>query len=119
MADSKQIFIIEDDPAMASCLAIAAAPYDTSIFRDGVSAMAALDHHIPNLILLDIMLVGPDGFTLLNELISYNDTMHIPIIIVSSLNLADQDLSHYGVVAILNKETMTPTIIREEISRAI
>ena len=60
------------------------------------------------LIFLDILLDGPDGFTLLNELASYPDTCKIPIVIVSSLYLKESDLSSYNVVGILSKDSMTP-----------
>lgn len=106
------IFIIEDDHLMADCfeLAIKNAISNAKIqkFSDAFSAMSALDNNLPELILLDILLKGPDGFTFLNELISYDDTAKIPVILISSLNLAAQDLSHYGVRKIFQKDTMTP-----------
>lgn len=115
------IFIIEDDAIMADCfeVAIKNASPDSTIhkFSDALSAMNALDEFPPRLILLDILLKGPDGFTFLNELISYDDTAKIPIILISSLDLAAHDLAHYGVKKIFQKDTMTPrkltTAIRE------
>ena len=65
------------------------------------------------LIFLDILLDGPDGFTFLNELISYDDTVKIPIVIVSSLDFKKQDLSVYGVVGVLDKEKMIPKEIKK------
>ena len=100
------IFIIEDDEIMAECIASAIAPHKHRIFSNGVEAMAALDDNLPNLIFLDILLDGPDGFTFLNELASYTDTAKIPVVIVSSLNFKDSDLSSYGVVGQLDKATM-------------
>ncbi len=102
------IFIIEDDKMMADCIARACEGYETKIFSNAIEAMADIDQNMPDLIFLDILLSGPDGFTFLNELASYSDTAEIPIVIVSSLNLEDQDLSEYGVVGILNKDTMYP-----------
>lgn len=110
-----EVFIIEDDPIMADCLALAVQschPDHRNImvqtFTDALAATAALDSCIPNLIVLDILLTGPDGFTFLNELISYQDTARIPVIIVSSLDFAGEDLSSYGVRATLRKDLMTP-----------
>lgn len=111
VAKAQKIFIIDDDPVMAGCLAEIAgrlAGVRTEIFSDAISAVQALDSGIPRAIFLDILLDGPDGFTLLNELGSYDDTAKIPVIIVSSLDLDGQNLSHYGVVKIFNKETMLP-----------
>ncbi|MBQ6510401.1 response regulator [Candidatus Saccharibacteria bacterium] len=102
------IFIIEDDKIMAECIARACKDYETKTFFNAIEAMADIDRNMPDLIFLDILLSGPDGFTFLNELASYSDTAKIPIIIISSLNLENQDLSEYGVVEILNKDTMYP-----------
>ena len=56
---------------------------------------------------------GPDGFSFLNELISYNDTAKIPVVIMTSLNLEKYDLDHYNIKHIFQKETMTPQQIVE------
>ena len=102
------IFIIEDDEIMAECIAGAVAPQKSHIFSNGVEAMTALNNELPSLIFLDILLDGPDGFTFLNELASYQDTVKIPIVIVSSLDFSGKDLSSYGVVGKLDKAKMTP-----------
>lgn len=119
------VYIIEDDQIMADCIALSvngatetlpdgtesAAP-DVLVFNDAVSAMNAIDETLPDVILLDIMLSGPDGFTFLNELISYHDTARIPVALITSLNLDHRNLEHYGVFRILNKGTMTPADIQ-------
>ena len=109
-------YVIEDDKLMADCIkdAILSAKPKAEIqhFDNVISAIQSLDE-LPEIIFLDILLTGPDGFTLLNEIASYPDTAKIPIVIISSLNFAGQDLSAYNVVGILNKESMTPADIAE------
>ena len=105
------IFIIDDDEIMAECIARAAGK-PAKIFSNAIEAMQAIDDELPELIFLDILLDGPDGFTFLNELASYADTAKVPVVIVSSLDFKDQDLRTYGVVGILDKNTMTPQEIR-------
>lgn len=111
------IFIIDDNKVMAECVERAihqAAPNQkTQIFPNAIEATAALNEQLPELIFLDILLDGPDGFTFLHELASYNDTAKIPIVLISSLDLGKHDLSDYGVVGILNKDTMTPQDIQK------
>ena len=107
------IFVIDDDRIMAECV-VRAAKKPAKTFTNAIDAMNMIsDGELPDMIFLDILLDGPDGFTFLNELISYDDTARIPIVIISSLNFGDRDLSIYGVVGILNKETMTPKEIRD------
>lgn len=102
------IFVIDDDEIMIECLKNAI-DGDVRAFSNAIDAMNCIsDGEIPDLMFLDIMLDGPDGFTFLNELSSYPDTAKIPVVIVSSLDFARKDLSIYSVVGYLNKETMMP-----------
>ncbi len=111
------IFVIDDDEIMAECVARAVVR-PVRIFSNAIEAMNVIsDGELPELIFLDIMLDGPDGFTFLNELISYDDTAKIPVVIVSSLNFKQRDLSVYGVVGILNKDEMTPQEIRAYVDK--
>lgn len=119
------VYVIEDDQIMADCVALSvngatetlpdgtesAAP-EVLVFNDAVSALNSIDDNLPDVILLDIMLSGPDGFTFLNELISYHDTARIPVALITSLALSERNLEHYGVFRILNKSTMTPADIQ-------
>lgn len=94
---------------------------DIQIYRNAIEAMqkiAEIDARSIDVILLDIMLDGPDGFTLLNELVSYNDTSVIPIVIVTALKIK-ADLSDYGVIKVIDKSTMQPSDIREAVKFAI
>lgn len=62
----------------------------------------------PDLIYLDILLTGPDGFTLLNELASYADTMNVPVVLMGEKDFSEFDFSAYNVIGFLNKNMMTP-----------
>ena len=110
------IFVIEDDPMMAECIA-RASKAEHQIFDNAIDAISALGEDLPDLIFLDILLSGPDGFTFLNELASYSDTAKIPVVIISSLDFSHRDLSDYGVVGALNKDNMLPQEIRDYVCR--
>ena len=111
------IFVIDDDKIMAECI-VRACKKPAKIFTNAIEAMDAIsDGELPELIFLDILLDGPDGFTFLNELISYDDTVKIPIVIVSSLDFKEQDLSVYGVVGVLDKEKMIPREIKDYVDK--
>ncbi len=107
------VFIIDDDEIMAECVANIVGE-DAKVFSNAISAMVMLgSDNLPDLIFLDILLDGPDGFTFLNELASYTDTSKIPVVILSSLDFKGKDLSSYGVAGVLNKDKMRPEDIRE------
>ena len=112
----RPIFIIEDDPDFAEIyqkhLKRNFPEIPLQIFYNAIEANAAFselrEDELPSLTILDILLTGPDGFTLLNELLSYPETSQIPVLLISSLNLGQMSLQAYNVRAILNKETFTP-----------
>ena len=102
------IMIIEDDKVIAKCVARASGR-DVRVFSDAITAMNEIGStELPKMIFLDLMPTGPDGFAFLNEIISYDDTAKIPIVIISDYELDGKDLSTYGVVEALQKEKMTP-----------
>ena len=107
------IMIIENDRVIAECVARACGQ-EAKIFNDVITAMNKLgDAELPKMIFLELMPTGPDGFTFLNEIISYDDTAKIPIVILSDYDLDGKDLLIYGVVKVLKKEKMTPDNIKE------
>ncbi|MBR3132379.1 response regulator [Candidatus Saccharibacteria bacterium] len=111
------IFVIDDDEIMAEAIALNCKK-KAQIFSNAIMAMTAINEGlVPDLIFLDILLDGPDGFTFLNELVSYSDTAKIPVVIISSLDFSGRDLSEYGVVGILEKEKMLPSEIYEYAER--
>ena len=107
------IFVIDDDEIMAECIARACGDFGIQTFSNAIEAMKAIASGVmPDLIFLDILLTGPDGFTFLNELISYDDTAKIPVVVVSSLDFGGRDLSVYGVVGTLVKDKMLPREVK-------
>lgn len=103
------IYIIDDDEIMCECIARACGEdVEMRKFSNAYDAMNAVDEKVPDLIFLDILLDGADGFTFLNELASYTDTAKIPVVLVSSLSFEGQDLTGYGVVGVLDKAKMVP-----------
>ncbi len=132
-----KVWIVEDDEMMAECLVRAVnvelrkdvglrnerkvvhPEHQVKTFPNAIAAINFLNDEIPEVVLLDILLTGPDGFTFLNELISYHDTVNIPVIIVTSLDLSTENLQQYNIVEVLQKETMTPREIKFAVERAL
>ena len=111
------IFVIDDDEIMAECIG-RAVDLPVRIFSNAIAAMKAISEgELPNLIFLDILLDGPDGFTFLNELVSYPDTAKIPVVVISSLDFSERDLAAYKLVGILHKETMKPEDIKRYVKK--
>ena len=112
------VYIVDDDLVMAKCIARACGEREVKIFGNAIETMEAISAgELPDLMFLDVLLVGPDGFTLLNEMVSYEDTARVPVVLVTSLEMAERDLSNYGVVGILEKETMRPEDVKQYVEQ--
>lgn len=83
MANKTKILIVDDDNNIAELISLYMTKecYETMIVNDGESALEAVEGFAPNLILLDIMLPGIDGYQVCREVRS---KYSIPIIMLSA-----------------------------------
>jgi two-component system alkaline phosphatase synthesis response regulator PhoP len=81
----QRIFAVEDDKALQELYEYSLEnEYDCRCFDDGEAFFAALADGLPDLILLDIMLPGEDGFAILARLKGDAKAAHIPVLMVSA-----------------------------------
>ena len=80
------IFCVEDDSGIRDLMvyALNAAGLEAAGFDSGASLEDALQERRPSLILLDIMLPGQDGLSILKKLRARTDTADIPIIMATA-----------------------------------
>lgn len=83
MANKQKILIVDDDANIAELISLYLTKecFDTMIVGDGESALNAADSFSPNLILLDLMLPGIDGYQVCREVRSRSN---VPIIMLSA-----------------------------------
>mgnify|MGYP002348860136 CR=1 FL=1 len=93
--------------------------YDLEVFGDGVSAIMKTNEMLPAVVILDLLLVGPTGISVLNEMQSYDDLKKVPVVVVSDMVRDDLDLSEYGVVRAFDKSKMLPVELVREIQKWI
>ena len=76
------IFCVEDDEGIRNMMVytLRASGFDVCGYGDGEELCTALEGELPELILLDIMLPGEDGISILKELKSHGRTAAIPVI---------------------------------------
>ena len=90
MASNPQatILIVDDNPTNLSVLFeyLNQANLKVVIAQDGLSAIKRLHHIVPDLILLDVMMPGMDGFDTLRYLKAIDTTKDIPVIFMTALN---------------------------------
>ena len=83
MAVKQKILIVDDDNNIAELISLYLTKecYDTKIVNDGEEALKAFSSFAPNLILLDLMLPGIDGYQVCREVRSHSS---VPIIMLSA-----------------------------------
>lgn len=83
MATKQKILIVDDDVNIAELISLYLTKecFDTLIVNDGEEALANFPTYQPNLILLDLMLPGIDGYEVCREL---RKTSSVPIIMLSA-----------------------------------
>lgn len=83
MATKQKILIVDDDVNIAELISLYLLKecYDTLIVDDGEAALREFKTYQPNLILLDLMLPGIDGYQVCREIRSHSN---VPIIMLSA-----------------------------------
>lgn len=83
MAQKQKILIVDDDENIAELIGLYLTKecFDTHIVNDGESAIKAVTEYAPNLVLLDIMLPGIDGYEVLREI---RKDSKLPVIMLSA-----------------------------------
>lgn len=107
MTVPKKILITDDDPINRKLVESLLKPngYDVRSVDSGQAALDAIDFDPPDLILLDLMMPGMDGFEVVRRLKADAATGRIPIVMLTAL---DDDgsrarLTSAGISVILTK----------------
>ena len=84
MVTKQRILIVDDDNNIAELISLYLTKecYDTRIVNDGEEALSVFHSYQPNLILLDLMLPGMDGYQICREIRTKSS---VPIIMLSAM----------------------------------
>ena len=85
---SGKILIVDDNPNNLKILYtyLKNAGFEVLVAEDGKSGMEAVEHSHPELILLDVMMPGMDGFEVCRRLKRDRKTQEIPVIFLTALS---------------------------------
>jgi two-component system, OmpR family, response regulator VicR len=118
-----KILLVEDDQFLSSILASSFRDHGHEVIcaYDGDSAVArAIERHF-DAILLDILLPGKDGFSVLEAVKSLEATRRIPVVVIS--NLSDEKsvarMKEGGAASYIVKAHTTPQLVLEEVKKVM
>jgi DNA-binding response OmpR family regulator len=111
------VLIVEDDAELRRMFrtALALAGYDVHEAGDGYHALAFVEQHTPDLIVLDLGLPRLDGLSVQAEIAAHARTHSIPIVIVTGQPI---DLDHVSVACVLRKP-VRPTELIDTVKRCL
>ena len=117
MTARKTILVVEDDAALRGLfiLALREAGFEVREAPNGYEAIHSVDHHRPDLIVLDLLLPGFGGLGVQKEIADRAATKHIPIVIVTG---STRQLDHLSVACVLRKP-VDPDELVETVRRCL
>ncbi|KKU97150.1 MAG: Response regulator receiver, CheY-like protein [Parcubacteria group bacterium GW2011_GWC2_48_17] len=119
----KKIMWVEDDKFLSEIIARKLVQHGCVLFHaaEGVEAFRIFGKEKPDLILLDILLSGMDGFEILKRIKEDEKTKHIPVILLSNLGQKEdiEKGKSLGAARFLVKAMVTLDEIIEEINAVL
>lgn len=118
-----RILVVEDDKFLRSIMVkkLLGDGFGVEEAADGAEALKKIKTAPPHLILLDLVLPDMDGFEVLRQLKSKEDTAKIPVLILSNLG-GDEDIrkgKELGAKDYLIKAYFTPGEILEKVEKIL
>ncbi len=110
-----RILVVDDEPNNRLLLKVMLAPdgYEVLTAANGEEALAMITQQQPDLVVLDVMMPGMDGYQVAARIKSEDTTRHIPIIMLTALN--DRNSMMHGLNAGA-EEFLTKPVVRAELS---
>jgi len=116
-----QILLIEDDPFIQDIYetALEQSDFEVKIAEKGEEALRMMEEEKPDLVLLDIVLPGMDGWEILSKIKSNSDFDEVEVYVLSNLNQEDEvdKGEKLGADRYLIKAHYTPGEVVEEIKK--
>ncbi|WP_147125233.1 response regulator transcription factor [Shimia ponticola] len=82
----KRVLLIEDEPNIIEAVRfiLSRDGWHVDTHSDGATAMAAVAHRMPDVIILDAMLPNRSGFEILRDLRGQDDTRNLPVLMLTA-----------------------------------
>jgi len=94
------VLIIDDEPNNIIALTeILESEYTVRAMIDSLKAFEAIENNIPDLILLDILMPGKDGYEVIKELKISKKTSDIPVVFITGLDGTDDEKKGFSLGA--------------------
>jgi len=117
------VLVVDDDPAVRRLVfeTLQGNGIDLREAADGESALAEIAAEKPDLLILDLMMPGLDGFHVLERLQASPESKLLPVVVLTArrLTTAEREQLRQGTVALLEKSAYSPQELRRLVDRAL
>ncbi|MDR7307161.1 diguanylate cyclase domain-containing protein [Rhodoferax saidenbachensis] len=112
-----KLLVVDDQPINIQLLVQAfAEDYQVFMATSGEQALAVCQSNPPDLVLLDVLMPGMDGFAVCRQLKAQESTSHIPIIFVTARPDAGQETHGLGLGAVdFISKPVNPAVVRARV----
>lgn len=82
----KKIMVVEDEESLLKleCMLLTMRGYQVCSMKNGKDALECIEKEMPDLVLLDVMLPGINGFQVCQQIKSNPLTSHIPVVLLTA-----------------------------------
>lgn len=119
---------MENRPEVAECMRLACmksvvtlgfVENEVVLVKDALAAIDAINEAVPDLLFLNIFLVGVSGVNLLTELAMDERLKKTSIVVLTDFPIDVEGLEEYGVVKVLNREKILPSEVTKLVKRFV
>jgi DNA-binding response OmpR family regulator/DNA-binding CsgD family transcriptional regulator len=115
MSPAAKILVVDDTPANLALVldALGAAGHELLVAESGRGALALLEHNLPDLILLDVVMPGLNGFATCEKLKALPDCRDVPVLFMTALDEPEQKVRAFeaGAVDYITKPVHVPEVL--------
>ena len=114
----RRVLVVDDEPTARTMLRLilVRAGFEVVEAQDGTEALEEVQRQMPDLMILDIMMPGIDGFEVCQILRSQDETADLPIIMLSAR--ADAESVNRGLLIGATKY-LTKPVMPDELTRHV
>jgi signal transduction histidine kinase/DNA-binding response OmpR family regulator len=118
-----EVLVVDDDPAVRQLVfeTLYVDGIEVREAADGESALGEIAARKPDVIILDLLMPGLDGFEVLERLQADPETKVLPVVVLTarSLSSSERELLRDRAVALLEKSAYSPPELRRLVDRAL
>jgi DNA-binding response OmpR family regulator/DNA-binding CsgD family transcriptional regulator len=115
MSSPAKILVVDDTPANLALVldALGAAGHELLVAESGRSALSLLGHNVPDLILLDVVMPGIDGFATCERIKARPECRDVPVLFMTALDEPEQKVRAFeaGAVDYITKPVHVPEVL--------